>query len=59
MNGSTEKIADAATAVTWAGWFGSHLTETNEMLRFFVLLVALITGLFSLAIHYRRWVRQA
>jgi len=48
------KTADGAAAVTWTAWALSHLTETNAVLQFIVLVIALISGIYALAFHYRR-----
>ena len=47
--------ADAALAVTGTLWIASHMAEVNLFLQFFVLVCALISGLFSLYWHIDKW----
>ena len=48
-----QRIADAATAISWGGYFASHLIDFNEILKTCVLIVSLISTGLS-ARHYLR-----
>jgi hypothetical protein len=48
---SERGVADAAAAFTWAAWLWTHLAEVNTVLQFFVLILAVISGLFAIYWH--------
>lgn len=48
-------VADAAAVFTWAAWIFTHLAEINIVLQFFVLLLAVISGLFAIYWHIDKW----
>ena len=56
MHESTTK-ADGAAVAVWAAYFISHLTETNQLLQFFCLLLGLISGIYATLYHIMRWRR--
>jgi hypothetical protein len=56
MHESTAK-ADGAAIATWVAYFLSHLTETNQLLQFFCLVLGLISGIYALLYHILRWRR--
>lgn len=50
---SQQRLAEAATAISWGGYFASHLIDFNELLKTCVLIVSLISTALS-ARHYLR-----
>ena len=49
------KVADGAAITTWIAYFFSHLTETNAVLQFISLIIALISGIYALLYHAKRF----
>ena len=52
---SDHRVADGAAITTWIAYFVSHLTETNAVLQFIVLCIAIVSGIYALLYHSKRW----
>jgi hypothetical protein len=51
---ASERVADGAAITAWIGWFFSHLTATNELLQFIVLVIAIGSGSYAWAYHAKK-----
>lgn len=54
MVDSSTRAADGAAIAAWVGWIFSHLANTNLVLQFVVLVIALISGIYALCYHRYR-----
>lgn len=53
-----QHTADAAVAVTWSAWIISHISQINEVLQFFLLLLGLVSAVYAALWHRKRWRRK-
>jgi len=51
---STEKVADAATGLSWGGLLFSHVAQIDEVLRFISLAISCVSGLFAALYYLKR-----
>lgn len=50
----SQKLADGAAGMTWLAWFVSHVTQINEVLQFFALIVAIVSGSAAAWYHFSK-----
>lgn len=50
-NPIAQKIANSAVAVSWGGWFVSHIKDINDWLQFIALIVAIVASVCAIRFH--------
>ena len=55
---AVDRGADVAAAASGALVAGTWISQANEVLTLVATVVAILSGLFALGYHYRRWRRE-
>lgn len=51
---SKEHLADGAVALSFGGWFLSHIAQINQVLQFVLLVVSIIAGVIAARYHLKK-----